>query len=231
MQPNISFETIDQTLLASFADLKLDNTEKHALLDMLALLPADRCRYVRNRAFDLVREVVADADQASALAALRWLEQLVKCLDRADAGADIEPSCHFSPGDECREKIIDLIGRARTSIWVCVFTISDNRITDALVAAWRRGVDVRVISDDDKSEDRGSDIDEMLALGLPLKLDNTPYHMHHKFALFDEQILLNGSFNWTRSASQANEENILVIAEPRLVAGFSAQFQQLWASY
>ena len=143
----------------------------------------------------------------------------------------VESSCHFSPGDECRNKIIDLIVQARRSVWICVFTISDDRITEAILAAHARGLDVRVLSDDDKSEDRGSDIDHLIASGVPVRLDQSSHHMHHKFALFDQQILLNGSFNWTRSASYANEENILVTGEPRLVSGFTEQFETLWDSF
>ena len=42
--------------------------------------------------------------------------------------------------------------------------------------------------------------------------------MHHKFALFDGRRLMTGSFNWTRSASEQNEENLIVTADPVLVA-------------
>lgn len=231
MQPNLSFEHLDAVLAASFEDLKLDQQEKQSLTELLALLPADRSRYMRNRAFDRVREQLNEGRTEDSLAALKWLEHVIKCLDRADAEPALEPSCHFSPGDECRDKIIELIQQARASVWVCVFTLSDDRITDALIAAFNRGIDVRIISDDDKSEDRGSDIDQLRDLGVAVKLDDSPYHMHHKFALFDESILLNGSFNWTRSASQVNEENILITADAKLVAGFSAQFQQLWSEF
>lgn len=231
MQPDLSFEHLDAVLGASFEDLKLDSQEKHQLTELLALLPPDRCRYVRNRAFDRVREQLNEGHTEHSLAALKWLEHVIKCLDRADAEPALEPSCHFSPGDACRDKIIELIRRASTSVWVCVFTLSDDRITAALIDAFQQGIDVRIISDDDKSEDRGSDIDRLQALGVAVRLDDSPYHMHHKFALFDESVLLNGSFNWTRSASEVNEENILITAEPKLVAGYSAQFQQLWASF
>ena len=34
--------------------------------------------------------------------------------------------------------------------------------------------------------------------------------MHHKFALIDNQILLNGSFNWTERAVRENCENLVI---------------------
>jgi phosphatidylserine/phosphatidylglycerophosphate/cardiolipin synthase-like enzyme len=55
-----------------------------------------------------------------------------------------------------------------------------------------------------------------------------PAHMHHKFALFDGKRLMSGSFNWTRSASEQNEENLIVTPDQTLVAAFSARFEMLW---
>jgi phosphatidylserine/phosphatidylglycerophosphate/cardiolipin synthase-like enzyme len=55
--------------------------------------------------------------------------------------------------------------------------------------------------------------------------------MHHKFALFDGQLLLNGSFNWTRSASLNNEENLLVTDNVVLVRSYQQQFELLWLRF
>ena len=52
--------------------------------------------------------------------------------------------------------------------------------------------------------------------------------MHHKFAVFDSTILLNGSYNWTRGAASNNEENFVVTNNSRLVAIFSKAFEDLW---
>jgi phosphatidylserine/phosphatidylglycerophosphate/cardiolipin synthase-like enzyme len=54
-------------------------------------------------------------------------------------------------------------------------------------------------------------------------------HMHHKFAVFDRKRLMTGSFNWTRSASEDNEENLIVTPDANLVAAFSARFEALWS--
>ena len=90
---------------------------------------------------------------------------------------------------------------------------------------------VRVISDNEKQHDEGSDIQHLIAQGVPLRIDDSPYHMHHKFALFDARLLLNGSFNWTRSASTSNEENLLVIDHPQLVSSYAREFDELWARF
>jgi mitochondrial cardiolipin hydrolase len=65
----------------------LDDGEKVELRALGERLSRDRVRYLRNRAFDLVREHWAQPD-AAPLAMLHWLEQVVKTLD---ASADPPP--------------------------------------------------------------------------------------------------------------------------------------------
>jgi len=54
--------------------------------------------------------------------------------------------------------------------------------------------------------------------------------MHHKYAIADGKTLLNGSFNWTRSASNPNNENILVTNDPKLLGLYTEAFEKLWNS-
>ncbi len=54
--------------------------------------------------------------------------------------------------------------------------------------------------------------------------------MHHKFAISDNDLLLNGSYNWTRSACTENNENILVSNNAKLVQSFQNEFNRLWDS-
>jgi mitochondrial cardiolipin hydrolase len=53
-------------------------------------------------------------------------------------------------------------------------------------------------------------------------------HMHHKFAIFDGERLLNGSYNWTRGAANTNFENLVDTGDPELIAAFAEEFKRLW---
>jgi phosphatidylserine/phosphatidylglycerophosphate/cardiolipin synthase-like enzyme len=90
---------------------------------------------------------------------------------------------------------------------------------------------IRVIADNDQSESQGSDIAQLRSAGVPVRTDKSPAHMHHKFAVLDSVCLLNGSFNWTRGASNDNNENIMAIGAPKLVAAYAKEFERLWAKF
>ena len=136
---------------------------------------------------------------------------------------------YFSPGPDCLGHIINRFLAARRSVDVCVFTITDDRITRAILDAHRRNVAIRIITDNDKAYDAGSDIERLEAAGIVVKVDRTQFHMHHKFAIFDEAQLVNGSYNWTRGAAESNEENIIDTADPVALAAFQREFDRLWA--
>jgi cardiolipin hydrolase len=134
----------------------------------------------------------------------------------------------FSPGPACKNLILEHIGSAAMELWVCVFTISDNDITRALLRAHKNGVRIRIITDNEKSMDMGSDIFELEQAGIPVKTDYSTSHMHHKFSIADGSRLITGSYNWTRSAEQYNQENIIATEHPDLVKPFKAEYRRLW---
>ena len=135
---------------------------------------------------------------------------------------------YFSPGDDCLNHILELIDGCENSLDICVFTISDDRIKNALLNAHVENVAIRVISDNDKLKDEGSDIKELSQRGIAVKIDTTPYHMHHKFMIVDGKILLTGSYNWTRSAARFNQENVLSMQDANVISSFQEHFDELW---
>lgn len=226
----MDFNDLDRVLRDQAADLELSPEEKYELRELGAQSSADQIRYMRNQAFGIARESIR-VQPENALDLLRWVEQVVRTLDLFILGAATATTAFFSPGDACLCKLRELCRGARTSMDICVFTIADDRLTEEIIAAHRRGVRVRIVSDNDKRMDSGSDIARLLEEGISVRMDPTPFHMHHKFALFDAGLLANGSFNWTRSASMSNFENLVVSADAYLVRCFGGQFEQLWSEF
>ena len=219
---------IEEALKITLADYRLSRGEKRALAKVIEKLGNDdrRLALARHHAFDIARQ---ELDGADVRGVLDWLEDVVKLLLPKDAPADDDASeAYFSPDDNCVNKIVRLFQGARKSVDVCVFTITDDRITDAILDTYRRKVAIRIISDNEKSEDLGSDIIQLARHGIPVRVDRSEFHMHHKFALFDHRRLLTGSYNWTRSAAEWNEENLIITSDARLVKSFRHAFEQLW---
>ena len=57
----------------------------------------------------------------------------------------------FTPHDDCPDRIIRQFADVRTHGDLCVFTITDDRISDAILAAHARGIKLRIVSDNDKA--------------------------------------------------------------------------------
>jgi mitochondrial cardiolipin hydrolase len=226
----MDFDRLDRTLRASASDFRLDDAEKVQLRDIGAQLSVEQTRRIRNAAFAIAREHVI-SEPVHAQSILRWLEQVVRTLDVSSQVAAAAHTAYFTPGDACLRKLRELCSGTRQALDICVFTLADDRLTDAVLQAHRRGVQVRILSDDDKRHDAGSDIAQLAAAGIEIRLDRGPAHMHHKFALFDGKLLANGSFNWTRSASLSNDENLIVSSDAYLVRCFGGQFEALWERY
>lgn len=163
-------------------------------------------------------------------AVLEWLFESQKVLLNLsfDKYQEEDPRVAFSPGYKCLHEIMYVLKNARNTIDICVFTISDDRIFEVMADAHKRGIKIRVITDNDKQFDLGSDIDKMKAIGIPVKIDCSTGHMHHKFAVVDNEVLLTGSYNWTRSAAFKNYENVMSLKHKRTVSRFSKQFEELW---
>ncbi len=230
----MSLSELEKFLKQSLADRALSGGEKSALADWLAAhARSNQDRgVVRHAVFDAARAASASLDTAQIL---EWLEDAMKVVAPVEPSAKKKPAVEpaeafFSPGSACLDRIVHRFKSARRSADVCVFTITDDRIARAMLDAHRRGVKLRLVTDNDKAYDLGSDIREFEAAGIPTKIDRTPAHMHHKFAIFDGTRLLNGSYNWTRSAAEANEENIVDTGDPDLVEAFAAEFKKLWNS-
>ncbi|QDH68817.1 phospholipase D-like domain-containing protein [Marilutibacter alkalisoli] len=226
----MDFSQLDRVLRDSIDDRRLDPGEKHELRALGEQLDRERVRYLRNRAFAMGRELM-QADPGAVPEVLKWLEQVVRTLDMATAVASVESTACFTPGDACLRKLRELCRGARHAIDICVYTISDDRLREEIDAAHRRGIAVRVVSDNDKLHDAGSDVAWLHRRGVPVRIDDSPHHMHHKFALFDGRWLANGSFNWTRSASEYNEENLAVTDNAHLVRCFGGRFEILWERF
>jgi phosphatidylserine/phosphatidylglycerophosphate/cardiolipin synthase-like enzyme len=226
----VTQDSLLNLLRSSFADQKLSREERQRLREAAAALRADEAGRLRNAAFEIAADGIEEEHFRTRL---KWLEDVIRCLTSSESSPEhshMPPGAWFSPQQNCPGKIRELIAAVRKTLDICVFTITDDRLTASVIEAHRRGVKVRIITDNDKAADLGSDADRLRQCGIRLRIDRTQYHMHHKFAVFDNALLLNGSYNWTRGAAEQNEENFLVLSHQPLVERYQQEFNSLWNS-
>lgn len=211
-------------LRESIEDQVFSKSERRSLKSLLAetSLNDQQLNVLRSKMYELANE---KANEKNYIFILEWIKNVNNTLI---AQPQQTSAAFFSPGEACRTTIINQLNSATTSIKICVFTISDDTITNSIITAHKKGVDVQIVTDNDKMTDLGSDIKRIAREGISIKTDSTPNHMHHKFMVVDETSLITGSYNWTRSAAKYNQENILVTKEAGLVRSYLKEFSKLW---
>lgn len=142
---------------------------------------------------------------------------------------DSEIQVLFSPYDKISEKIIPLINSAEEYIYVPAFLITHNGITNALIDAKKRNVDVKIIIDANSVSTRNTKYVLLRQNKIPLKTENYAGKLHSKTILIDDKYIITGSMNFSNSGENKNDENLLIINCPRLTKLYKTYFLYLWS--
>ena len=144
---------------------------------------------------------------------------------------DAEVSIWFSPQDRpLVDQVIPLIENAQDQIDIAVFYLTSEEVTNAIIEANARKVDVRVIVGATSAENASSKHDVLRSAGVPLKIESWGGKMHMKAASIDGRYLILGSMNWTNAGNGTNDENTVIIDSSNLSIEFSSFFNELWES-
>lgn len=125
-------------------------------------------------------------------------------------------SVYFSPNGGCTEAIIKELDKAKSTVLVQAYSFTSAPIAKALLSAHKRGVKVEVILDKSQRKEKYSSADFLANSGIPTKIDSAHAIAHNKVIIIDEEIVITGSFNFTRAAEEKNAENLLVIRDKTL---------------
>jgi phosphatidylserine/phosphatidylglycerophosphate/cardiolipin synthase-like enzyme len=68
----------------------------------------------------------------------------------------------------------------------------------------------------------------MREAGIDVRLDSLRGDMHHKVILIDRAIVVTGSYNFSRSAEEQNDENLLILHAPKVAAEYLIEFDQIF---
>jgi hypothetical protein len=130
-----------------------------------------------------------------------------------------------------RNLIIDNIRASKTEIKIAVAWFTQRQLYDAVLDALERGVKVSLIM--------MKDFINCGIYGLPLQsfvdkggllhfVTSRGWTMHNKFCLFDNSMVISGSYNWTYSAETRNAENVIATDDNDVCSRFDDYFNRLW---
>ena len=139
---------------------------------------------------------------------------------------------HFFPNSSEEIHLINLISKTRTSLDIAMFTINNVRIAEEIKNIFNKGIKLRIITDSECIKMSSSNVYSLAAIGVNIKIDDSSrYHMHHKFCVIDNSVVITGSFNWTDQAVNHNQENLLFLEDQNLAMQYSNEFQKLWDDF
>ncbi len=137
---------------------------------------------------------------------------------------------YFSPDDGVSDVIVDLINNAQESIFFMAFSFTSDPISEAVQARAEEGVLVAGVMDDSQiRSNQGGEFDVLAQAGLDIRKDGIEGLMHHKVFIIDEQILITGSYNFSKSAEVRNDENIIVVYNSDIAKEFLKEFARVQA--
>ncbi len=140
----------------------------------------------------------------------------------------VEVENYFAPEDDVAEKIIAQLKKARKSIRFMVFSFTDDRMGEVIREKFKAGLAVQGVFEGRGTGSEYSEYGKMRRLQMDVLTDGNPYTMHHKVFIIDDETVILGSFNFTRSADEANDENVLIIHDPAVAASYLAEFQRVY---
>jgi phosphatidylserine/phosphatidylglycerophosphate/cardiolipin synthase-like enzyme len=141
--------------------------------------------------------------------------------------------------DDYGNKSISAINAEKVKLDIDMFRITNAAITDATIAAFRRGLPIRLIVDSSEYSnpvrvwDRYN-VDRLFAAGVPLKITRHGGENHEKSMIFyGQNLAVWGSSNWTLpSFNSQQEHNFFSTAavKPWFFDWFVNQFERRWNS-
>ena len=147
----------------------------------------------------------------------------IRAADHRSAASNVE--VFFSPHGGCTAAVVKELGNAKTSVLVQAYSFTSAPIAKALVDAHKRGVRVEVILDRSQRTAKHSSADFMAHAGIRTLIDARHAIAHNKVMVIDGEVVITGSFNFTKAAEESNAENLLVIRDAALAKRYTENWQ------
>ena len=127
--------------------------------------------------------------------------------------------------------VVSAVKQANKSVYVAIYSLTDQNIVDALIYAKQHGARVEVKYDSVQSSQKNMAANLVRLSQADIPADKIVVRnrgvMHHKFAVVDERMVVTGSYNWTANATQNNWENLVVIVSNDVARIYKAEWDRI----
>lgn len=135
----------------------------------------------------------------------------------------------FAPEDGVLKRLLREVSFAKKSIKVMAFALTSKDLAKALIAKMKAGVKVQIHLDDGAVTMNGSQYSYLKRAGLDINISqNRRGKMHHKLIIVDDQTVVTGSYNFSKSAEKKNDENTLIIKSREVGQIYAREFSRCW---
>ena len=135
----------------------------------------------------------------------------------------------FSPEGSAQQLVLKTLDSAQQEIRLMGYSFTSPEVVRSLIAAKRRGVDVRVVLDQKANTGKASmaALNLLASAGIPVRTVSAYKILHDKVIVADRRNTEAGSFNFSRAADRSNSENVLVVWDDPVLA---RSYLNHWAS-
>ena len=137
----------------------------------------------------------------------------------------------FSPDDRAEALILQVIDSSKENLRLAAYAFTSPPVMKSLLAAKKRGVDVKIVVDEKGNRSKASKaaMNLMVNANIPLRTVSK-YRIHHdKYIVVDGRHVETGSFNYSKSAARHNSENVVVIwNDPVIAKRYLKHWESRW---
>jgi phosphatidylserine/phosphatidylglycerophosphate/cardiolipin synthase-like enzyme len=108
------------------------------------------------------------------------------------------------------------------------FSFTSDKIGEAMINSHKRGVRVSGVFEKRGAKTKYSEYIKMRVEGIPVKMDKNRYNMHHKVIIIDDELVITGSYNFSKNASKRNDENVIMIRNKKIASQYLAEFNRIY---
>lgn len=137
----------------------------------------------------------------------------------------------FTQEKQHPEKLLNgVIDEAKRTLDISIYSLTERTIVSAILNAKKRGVAVRIITDNQQSIGKAQvdALKKITAAGIVVKKNSHSGLMHEKVTISDEHVVTTGSFNYSAAASTKNDEVLVIIRDEKIAKDWTAEFEKMW---